>query len=187
MEPLLPVRPKHPLGCYHPRVPDRAAMDAVFFVLGTGETLADTGYTQQAEIFDLVTGWTGDEALDPDADRVEQHLRGHEQLVDRGARGRPVHAKVELAEEQLVAEDPAAAVEDRLASDDDLDALCAGGRLLDRCPGTALDAHRASGCRNASAIPCLRRQPDRPIIWRGATATSPSVGCGVKSSGTSRS
>ena len=36
MEPLLPGRPKHPLGCHNPRVPDRAAMDAIFFVLRTG-------------------------------------------------------------------------------------------------------------------------------------------------------
>jgi putative transposase len=36
MEPLLPPRPKHPLGCHTPRVPDRAAMDAIFFVLRTG-------------------------------------------------------------------------------------------------------------------------------------------------------
>ena len=36
MEPLLPPRPKHPLGCHNPRVPDRAAMDAIFFVLRTG-------------------------------------------------------------------------------------------------------------------------------------------------------
>jgi transposase len=36
MEPLLPERPKHPLGCHNPRVPDRAAMDAIFFVLRTG-------------------------------------------------------------------------------------------------------------------------------------------------------
>jgi transposase len=36
MEPLLPARPKHPLGCHNPRVPDRAAMDAIFFVLRTG-------------------------------------------------------------------------------------------------------------------------------------------------------
>lgn len=33
---LLPPRPKHPLGCHNPRVPDRAAMDAIFFVLRTG-------------------------------------------------------------------------------------------------------------------------------------------------------
>jgi putative transposase len=36
MEPLLPPRPQHPLGCHNPRVPDRAAMDAIFFVLRTG-------------------------------------------------------------------------------------------------------------------------------------------------------
>src|SRR3954451_4435530 len=36
MELLLPARPKHPLGCHNPRVPDRAAMDAIFFVLRTG-------------------------------------------------------------------------------------------------------------------------------------------------------
>jgi putative transposase len=36
MERLLPGRPKHPLGCHNPRVPDRAAMDAIFFVLRTG-------------------------------------------------------------------------------------------------------------------------------------------------------
>jgi transposase len=36
IEPLLPPRPPHPLGCHNPRVPDRAAMDAIFFVLRTG-------------------------------------------------------------------------------------------------------------------------------------------------------
>ena len=36
MEPLLPPRKAHPLGCHNPRVPDRAAMDAIFFVLRTG-------------------------------------------------------------------------------------------------------------------------------------------------------
>src|SRR5215203_2994294 len=35
MVPLLPPRPSHPLGCHNPRVPDRAAMDAIFFVLRT--------------------------------------------------------------------------------------------------------------------------------------------------------
>ena len=46
MEKLLPPRPKHPLGCHNPRVPDRAAMDAVFFVLRTGcqwNALRETG------------------------------------------------------------------------------------------------------------------------------------------------
>jgi transposase len=46
MEPLLPARPRHPLGCHNPRVPDRAAMDAIFFVLRTGcqwNALRETG------------------------------------------------------------------------------------------------------------------------------------------------
>ena len=34
--PLLPPRPSHPLGCHRPRVEDRRAMDAIFFVLRTG-------------------------------------------------------------------------------------------------------------------------------------------------------
>src|SRR5436305_14717373 len=36
MEPLLPPRPPHPLGCHRPRVSDRAAMDAILLVLRTG-------------------------------------------------------------------------------------------------------------------------------------------------------
>jgi putative transposase len=36
MEPLLPPRPSHPLGCHNPRVPDRAAMNAILLVLRTG-------------------------------------------------------------------------------------------------------------------------------------------------------
>jgi len=36
MEPLLPPPKKHPLGCHNPRVPDRAAMDAILFVARTG-------------------------------------------------------------------------------------------------------------------------------------------------------
>ena len=34
--PLLPARPSHPLGCHRPRVPDRAALNAILFVLRTG-------------------------------------------------------------------------------------------------------------------------------------------------------
>src|ERR687896_232856 len=33
---LLPPRPPPPLGCHTPRVDDRRAMDAIFFVLRTG-------------------------------------------------------------------------------------------------------------------------------------------------------
>jgi transposase len=36
MEPLLPARPVHPLGCHRPRVPDRDAMNAILLVLRTG-------------------------------------------------------------------------------------------------------------------------------------------------------
>lgn len=36
MEPLLPSRPSHPLGCHRPRVPDRSAMAGILFVLSTG-------------------------------------------------------------------------------------------------------------------------------------------------------
>jgi putative transposase len=32
IEPLLPERPSHPLGCHNPRVPDRDALNAILFV-----------------------------------------------------------------------------------------------------------------------------------------------------------
>jgi transposase len=46
IQPLLPPRKPHPLGCHRPRVEDRRAMDALFFVLRTGcpwNALQDTG------------------------------------------------------------------------------------------------------------------------------------------------
>ena len=36
MDPLLPPRKPHSLGCHRPRVRDRKAMDAILFVLRTG-------------------------------------------------------------------------------------------------------------------------------------------------------
>ena len=36
IEPLLPPSKPHPLGCHNPRVDNRRAMDAIFFVLRTG-------------------------------------------------------------------------------------------------------------------------------------------------------
>jgi putative transposase len=36
IEPLLPPRPSHPLGCHNPRVPDRDALNAILLVLRTG-------------------------------------------------------------------------------------------------------------------------------------------------------
>lgn len=46
IEPLLPPRKPHPLGCHRPRVDDRKAMAAMFFVLRTGcqwNALNETG------------------------------------------------------------------------------------------------------------------------------------------------
>ncbi len=46
IEPLLPASPPHPLGCHNPRVPDRKAMNGIFFVLKTGcqwQALDSTG------------------------------------------------------------------------------------------------------------------------------------------------
>jgi transposase len=36
IEPLLPAPKRHSLGCHRPRVPNRAAMDAILLVLRTG-------------------------------------------------------------------------------------------------------------------------------------------------------
>jgi transposase len=36
MEPLLPPKPPHPLGCHNPRTPDRRAMEGIVLVLRTG-------------------------------------------------------------------------------------------------------------------------------------------------------
>src|SRR4029450_1908459 len=36
LQPLLPPRKPHPLGCHRPRGDDRRAMEAIFFVLRTG-------------------------------------------------------------------------------------------------------------------------------------------------------
>ena len=36
MAPLSPLQKPHPLGCHRPRVPNRAAMDAILLVLRTG-------------------------------------------------------------------------------------------------------------------------------------------------------
>jgi transposase len=62
MEPLLPPRPRHPLGCHNPRVPDRAAMDAIFFVLRTGcqwNALKVTGICSSSSAHRRFLEWTG--------------------------------------------------------------------------------------------------------------------------------
>ena len=59
MEP--PPRPPHPLGCHKPRKPDRAALDAIFFVLRTGcqwNALRETGICSSSAAHRRVQEWT---------------------------------------------------------------------------------------------------------------------------------
>jgi len=60
MEPLLPKRPAHPLGCHRPRVPDRNAMAAILFVLRTGcqwNALDATGICSCASAYRRFREW----------------------------------------------------------------------------------------------------------------------------------
>lgn len=60
MEPLLPPRPKHPLGCHNPRVPDRNAMNGILFVLRTGcqwNALDGTGICSCASAYRRFREW----------------------------------------------------------------------------------------------------------------------------------
>ncbi len=62
MAPLLPPRPGHPLGCHNPRVPDRSAMDAIFFVLRTGcqwTALNATGICSSSSAHRRFQEWAG--------------------------------------------------------------------------------------------------------------------------------
>jgi transposase len=62
MAPLLPERPRHPLGCHNPRVPDRAAMDAIFFVPRTGcrwNALGATGICSSSSAHRRFLEWAG--------------------------------------------------------------------------------------------------------------------------------
>ena len=61
MKPLLPERPRHPLGCHNPRVDDRAAMDGIFFVLRTGcqwAALDATGICKKSSAHRRFMEWT---------------------------------------------------------------------------------------------------------------------------------
>src|SRR5258708_25384572 len=61
MEPLLPARPSHPLGCHNPRVPDRDAMNAILLVLRTGmqwNALDATGICSCAAAYRRLREWT---------------------------------------------------------------------------------------------------------------------------------
>lgn len=61
IELLLPSRPSHPLGCHRARVSDRAAMDAIFFVLRTGcqwNALSATGMCSSSSAHRRFQEWT---------------------------------------------------------------------------------------------------------------------------------
>jgi transposase len=61
LEPLLPPRKQHPLGCHNPRVPDRAAMNAILFVMRTGcqwNALDATGICSCSSAFRRFQEWT---------------------------------------------------------------------------------------------------------------------------------
>ena len=59
--PLLPPRKPHPLGCHRPRVEDRKAMEAIFFVLRTGcqwNALKETGICSSSAAHRRFQEWT---------------------------------------------------------------------------------------------------------------------------------
>ena len=61
IEGLLPARPAHPLGCHRRRVPDRWAMDAIFFVLRTGcqwNALDATGICHSSSAYRRFREWS---------------------------------------------------------------------------------------------------------------------------------
>ena len=63
IEPLIPKhRPKkHPLGCHRPRIPDREAMNGIFFVLKTGcqwNALNKTGICSSSSAHRRFQEWT---------------------------------------------------------------------------------------------------------------------------------
>lgn len=61
IEPLLPARKPHPLGCHNPRVSDRAAMDAIFFRLRTGcqwNALSATGICSSSSAHRRFQEWS---------------------------------------------------------------------------------------------------------------------------------
>lgn len=60
LEPLLPPRKSHPLGCHNPRVSDRAAMNAIFYVLRTGaqwDSLDATGICSCSSAYRRFREW----------------------------------------------------------------------------------------------------------------------------------
>lgn len=61
IQPLLPPRKTHPWGCHRPRVDDRKAMEAIFFVLRTGcqwNALNGTGICSSSSAHRRFQEWT---------------------------------------------------------------------------------------------------------------------------------
>lgn len=61
MEPLLPARKLHPLGCHNPRVSDRSALNSILFVLRTGaqwNALNATGICSSSSAHRRFQEWT---------------------------------------------------------------------------------------------------------------------------------
>jgi transposase len=63
LEPLIPSPPPkpHPLGCHRQRIPDRKAMDGIFFVLRTGcqwNALNETGICSSSVAHRRFQEWT---------------------------------------------------------------------------------------------------------------------------------
>lgn len=63
LESLIPPTPPkpHPLGCHRPRIPDRKAMDGIFFVLRTGcqwNALNETGICSSSVAHSRFQEWT---------------------------------------------------------------------------------------------------------------------------------
>ena len=80
LQPLLPPRKLHPLGGHRPRVDDRQAMDAIFFVLRTGcqwNALHDTGICSSSSAHRRFQEWT---AADVFLAFWEQGLMAYEAL-----------------------------------------------------------------------------------------------------------
>ena len=60
IQPLLPARKPHPLGCHRPRVDDRKAMDTIVFVLRTGcqwNALHETGICSSSAAHRRFQAW----------------------------------------------------------------------------------------------------------------------------------
>jgi putative transposase len=83
IEPRLPPRPPHPLGCPNPGVPDRRAIDAIFFVLRTGcpwNALKATGICSRSAAHRRFQEWT---AAGVFVDRWAQGLQEYDELKGR--------------------------------------------------------------------------------------------------------